>query len=57
MLIAFITHNRTWTWRSGRRVHHGLFGAWLAAVGLALMLDDIADRRRWRADFRRAQQG
>lgn len=26
-----------------RRIHHGRVGAWIAALGLALMLDDILD--------------
>lgn len=53
MLIALLGGNRKLYVR-GRRVHHGLVGCVLAGVGLGLMLDDIHDRARWRADFRRA---
>jgi hypothetical protein len=36
----------------GRRIHHGLVGCWLIAIGVALILDDLPDRRVWRSDFR-----
>ncbi len=35
---------RTWhLYVLGRRVHHGRVGAILAAIGVALILDDIRD--------------
>jgi hypothetical protein len=37
----------------GRRVHHGLVGCWLICVGVALIVDDLPDRRVWRSDFPR----
>lgn len=52
MLIAIFTRNRTYSWR-GRRIHHGLVGAWLTMFGLALMLDDLADCRHWWRDWQR----
>lgn len=53
MLIGHLTHNWQWTTRTGRRIHHGLAGAILTTLGLALMLDDIADCRHWRRDWQR----
>jgi hypothetical protein len=32
----------------GRRVHHGLAGAWLALLGIVLMWHDRRDARDWR---------
>ena len=34
-------------WICGRRMHHGLTGALLAAAGLALMAHDWSDRSFW----------
>jgi hypothetical protein len=34
-------------WICGRRMHHGLTGALLAAAGLALMAHDWSDRSCW----------
>jgi hypothetical protein len=34
-------------WICGRRMHHGLTGALLAAAGFALMAHDWSDRSRW----------
>lgn len=38
---------RTRLYVCGRRVHHGAVGAVAAAVGLALAIHDIRDRREW----------
>ena len=34
-------------WICGRRMHHGLTGALLAAAGFALMAHDWSDRSLW----------
>ena len=34
-------------WIGGRRMHHGLTGALLAAAGFALMAHDWSDRSFW----------
>jgi hypothetical protein len=34
-------------WVCGRRMHHGLTGALLAAAGFALMAHDWSDRSFW----------
>ncbi|MDX6632314.1 MAG: hypothetical protein QOG09_400 [Solirubrobacterales bacterium] len=40
-------------WVNGQRLHHGLTGVLLAAVGGALMVHDWKDRRAW---FQRGPQ-
>ncbi len=39
--------DRRRVWLLGQRVHHGLTGALLAAVGAVLMLHDWKDREMW----------
>ena len=34
-------------WVAGQRVHHGMTGVFLTAVGTALMLHDLKDRSMW----------
>jgi hypothetical protein len=39
-------------WICGRRMHHGLTGALLAAAGFVLMAHDWSDRSLWfRSDY------
>lgn len=42
--MDLFTVTRNWrVFIAGRRLHHGLFGAWLTALGLLAMFDDRRD--------------